>query len=361
MQEMMPDTARILMGRNKVGNSAQVGGIETSILDNGLGRGSRIAWINTGTGLRYKVLLDRAMDISDAFYNQYSLAWLSHAGAMPPDRFSDQGMGWIRNFGGGLLTTCGLSHVGGPEEDANGHRGLHGRISNTPAEIVSVIQPDPIKGIMEMSITGIIRETQVFGPSLQLERTISGKLGEAKIVIKDEVVNRGNQKVPHMLLYHVNFGWPLVDEGTKLLWKGDWHSPTPDSDKKIFKEGNPFKTCQSPMKSHSGTGEDVAFIDIEADDKGISTCGLYNEKLHMALSMRFSKKQLPWLVNWQHWGEHEYVTALEPATHPPIGQKAAREENTLTYLNPGERKEYALQLQVLEKENLSEFINQFKL
>ena len=66
--------------QNKVNNYTQIGGIETSVLDNGPGKGTRIAWINTGAGLRYKVVIDRALDIVDAFYNQYSLAWLSHAG-----------------------------------------------------------------------------------------------------------------------------------------------------------------------------------------------------------------------------------------------------------------------------------------
>jgi hypothetical protein len=64
----------------KISNAAQLGGIETSVIDNGLGRGTRIAWINTGTGLRYKVVIDRAMDIADALYNQHSLAWLSSTG-----------------------------------------------------------------------------------------------------------------------------------------------------------------------------------------------------------------------------------------------------------------------------------------
>lgn len=343
----------------KISNIAQVGGIETSILDNGLGRGVRIAWINTGTGLRYKVVLDRGMDIADAFYNEYSLAWISHAGIVAPDRFSDKGMGWIRNFGGGLLTTCGLGHVGGPEKDEYGERGLHGRISNTSAEVVSILQPDPAAGRMEMSITAIIRESQVFGPALELKRTISGKLGEAKIKVDDEVLNRGNQKIPHMLLYHVNFGWPLIDEGTRLLWKGKWHSPTPDSDRKIFKEGNDYNTCPAPMDAHSGTGEDVAFIDIEQQD-GVSTCGVYNEKLKLALAMTFSKKQLPWLVNWQHWGKNEYVTALEPATNPPIGQRKARDEGSLIVLEPDEVRKYGLSIKILDTNEIDQFINSFK-
>ncbi|MEJ2705105.1 MAG: DUF4432 family protein, partial [Sedimentisphaerales bacterium] len=66
--------------RDKVGNVAQVGGIETSVLDNGPGKGTRIAWVNTGGGLRYKVVIDRGLDIVEAFYDRHSLAWLSHAG-----------------------------------------------------------------------------------------------------------------------------------------------------------------------------------------------------------------------------------------------------------------------------------------
>src|SRR4028118_2162931 len=127
---------------DKISNHAQLGGIETSVLDNGPGRGTRIAWINTGTGLRYKVVIDRAMDIADAFYNQHSLAWLSHGGISFPQPFSHRGIDWLRTFGGGLVTTCGLDHVGGPESDGSGERGLHGQISNTPAEIETIRQPD---------------------------------------------------------------------------------------------------------------------------------------------------------------------------------------------------------------------------
>ncbi|MBU2976546.1 aldose 1-epimerase family protein [Zobellia sp. B3R18] len=349
----------IYKGKDKIGNTAQVGGIETSVLDNGLGRGTRIAWVNTGTGLRYKVIIDRGMDISDAFYKEYSLAWLSKTGVVPPERFSDKGMGWIRNFGGGLLTTCGLSHVGGPEEDEHGVRGLHGLISNTPAEIISIVQPDPIAGKMEMSITGIVREAQVFGPVLELKRTISGKLGQAKIHVHDEVLNRGNQTAPHMLLYHVNFGWPLVDEGTDLLWKGNWESPTPDSERKMFKDEVNFRKCPEPLEAHSGTGEDVAFIDAEADTEGSCHCGIYNKKLNLAVSLRFPKKQLPWLINWQHWGKNEYVTALEPATNPPVGQRKAREDSTLILLEPNESRSYSLELEVLSPEKIESFITSF--
>lgn len=343
----------------KISHRAQLGGIETFIIDDGAGRGTRIAWINTGTGLRFKVVIDRGMDIADAFYNEHSLAWLSHAGITSPQPFSDGGMGWIRTFGGGLLTTCGLSHVGGPEKDAFGERGLHGLISNTSAEIESIIQPDPFSGKLNMSITGIMKETKVFGPSLELRRTISATLGEATIRIHDEIVNRANTPAPHMVLYHINFGWPLVDEGTDILWNGTWTSPLGDK-AVIFKEGNDYKKCPAPLESHRGTGEEVGFITPGTDQHGNTSCGLYNSRLGIALALRFNAKQLPWLINWQHWAPGEYVTALEPATHPPIGQAKAREQNTLIQIAPGESKHYDLEIDILSDEKrIKKFLSEF--
>lgn len=334
----------------KISNAAQIGGIETSVIDNGYARGVRIAWINTGCGLRYKIVIDRAMDIADAFHNQHSIAWLSSLGVYPPSPFSDKGIDWLRTFGGGLLTTCGLTHVGGNEKDEYGERGLHGLISNIPAEIVSIIQPDPIRGKMDMSITGLIKETRPFGPSLELRRTISSTLGQPFLKIHDEVTNTGNTTAPHMLLYHMNFGWPLVDEGTELVWNGRMGLMNEQRDKAIFNGNNNYKICPAPLEAHRGTGEAAAYFDIEKNSNGECVCGLYNRNISMAVSLTFKKEQLPWLTNWQHWGPGEYVTGIEPGTHPPIGQARARKENSLIQIEPGETKYYHLRLDVLDDE-----------
>ena len=115
--------------------------------------GVRVAWINTGTGLRYKVVLDRAMDIFDAFYNQHSLAWLNHTGITPPEPFSDSGLTGSEPS----AVVCSLPVASRmwvvPNRMTFGDRGVHGHISNTPAEIESIIQPDPMMGKMDMSLT----------------------------------------------------------------------------------------------------------------------------------------------------------------------------------------------------------------
>lgn len=334
-----------MYSREKISNIHQVGGIESSVIDSGSGKGVRIAWVNTGTGLRFKVVLDRAMDIADAFYNAYSLSWLSNRGILPPGPFSDSGTGWLDTFGGGLLVTCGLSHTGGPEEDHNGRRGLHGRISNTPAEIESVLQPDPASGNLKMSITGNISEARVFGPGLKMRRTLSAELGKAEINLRDEITNTGNEPAPHMLLYHCNFGWPLADEGAEIFWEGAWKARDRESEL-IFNKTHNFRICPPVLKEHNGAGEAAAFIDIDEDGEGRCRCGLINRKIGIRLSLSFNKAQLPWLINWQHWAKGEYVTGLEPATHPPIGQKKAGENGTLIYLQPGEKRVYDLRFSI---------------
>jgi len=330
---------------NKLSNTAQLGGIETSVIDNGAGRGTRIAWINTGTGLRFKVVIDRAMDIADTFYNEHSLAWLSHSGITSAQPMSDKSIDWLKTFGGGLLVTCGLSHVGGPESDEFGERGIHGEISNIPAEIESIIQPDPLSGKMDMSITGIIRQSQALGSRLELRRTISATLGKSVIRIHDQVINKGNTDAAHMLLYHCNLGWPLVDEGSKIVWNGPWKARDGNPNK-LFNDANDFKTCPPPLDDHQGSGEEAAFIDVEADNSGFCNCGIDNQKIGLSLTIKFQKNQLPWLTNWLHFGKGEYVVGLEPGTNPPIGQSQARGQNKLIQLAPSETRNYALEIEV---------------
>lgn len=332
--------------REKISNISQYGGIETSVIDNGPARGTRIAWINTGSGFRYKVVIDRAMDIADAFYGPYSLAWLSHVGVTSPQPFSGRGLDWLRTFGGGLLTTCGLTHTGGPESDEFGERGLHGNISNAPAEIISVIQPDLHSGNLDMSITGRIKDSGVFSPSLELRRTISGTLGKPYIQIHDEIINAGNTTSPHMLLYHFNFGWPIADEGAGLILNGDMHVLDEVRDTKIFNAKNNFRKCPAPLDAHRGSGEAVAYFDVPEAKDGWCESGIFNEKIGIGVSIKFNKKELPWLTNWQHWGPGEYITGIEPCTNPPIGQATARKRKELIFIEPGETKKYTLRLEV---------------
>ncbi len=335
----------------KICNPRQAGGIETAVLDNGSGRGTRVAWVNTGSGLRYKIAIDRAMDIVDAFYAENSLAWLSHAATTAPHPDALAGTEWLHSFNGGLVATCGLSHVGPPEDDEYGTRGIHGRIGNLPAEVVHIEQPDPARGQLTMSLTGIIRETCTFGPHLELKRTIRSELGKPEIHLHDEVCNRGNTPAPHMILYHCNLGYPLVDEDATIIWNGKTTSRGEPQDDRIFAGDHDYSVCPGPWQAHCGYGEACGFISPVPESDGRSRTGVINRDLGLALGITFRPDQLPCLTNWQHWGPGEYVTGLEPGTHFPVGQTCARRQDTLIMLGPEETRKYDLIIRAATETN----------
>ena len=340
---MLPDGYK-----DKVINTNQIGGIETYTCNDGAANGSRVAWFNTGSGLRFKVAIDRGLDIVEAFYKNSSLAWLSHNGLTSPRPDITEGVEWITNFPGGLLSTCGLSHIGGPEENENGTFPLHDRYSNLPAELESVIRPDHLSDSLEMSISGIVRQSRLFGPNLELRRKISCELGSSVIKISDVVTNKGNSVTPSMILYHCNFGWPLIDEGTRIIYNGECSPRGGSGDDAIFNKNGNAKVCRELLQEHSGSGEAVGCIDPVADANGDCQAGLCNEKLGMAVLLKFKKEQLPCLTNWQHWGRGEYICGVEPGTNFPIGQTAAKEKGSLIELAPLESKMFELEISVLD-------------
>ncbi len=195
---------------NKFINVSQVGGIDSYTIDEGPARGVRALLVNTGGGLRYRILVDRGMDIDQAFVGAYSLSFLTHRGATPPTRAFDRGLDWLKGFAGGLLTSCGPFNIGGPGSDELGEFGLHGEHSATAACIESIIQPDPHANSREMSVTGRLRYGSFYCPCVELQRKISSVLGENTIYLVDEFYNAGNQDAPHAWLLHINFGYPLL-------------------------------------------------------------------------------------------------------------------------------------------------------
>ncbi|MEG1897796.1 MAG: DUF4432 family protein, partial [Mucinivorans sp.] len=190
------------------------------------------------------------------------------------------------------------------------------------------------------------------GDHLELRRTISATLGASKITVRDSVTNLGNKRAPHMLLYHCNFGYPLVDDGTKIIWKGNWQSRGGKQDDFIFNDRNEqgFHRCLPPIPEHNSNGESVVFVDADVDRRGGCECGLFNDNLGLGIKIKFKKAQLPWLTNWQHFGKNEYVVGLEPGTHPPIGSDRAIKENTMLYIEPGETRSYQLDIEVVQND-----------
>jgi len=349
--------ARSKSSSDKVCNPLQLGGIRTATLDypeagGGPGdRGCRVALFDTGAGLRFTVALGRGGDIVDASYNDTALAFLSPNGLRPSTHGIQRDDDWLYAWAGGLLTTCGPETMGAPRVEEGKWVPLHGRYSNTPAAVVGIENPDTGKrgGSDRMSLTMLIRDSRMFGPVFEIRRTISCMLGVAEIHIHDEVTNRGDTEVDHAWLYHVNLGYPLLDEGAKLVYRGK-AAALPFAPKAVSAVRlNRFKRIPGVKADHAGSGEDCIFVDPPADRGGQVHVGLMNPKRKIGFEVVYAKKQLPRFMNWQHFGpDGSYVTGLEPFYGSLLGRDNDHSPLAETTLRPGQKRKYELTLRVLD-------------
>jgi hypothetical protein len=323
-----------------IGNISQIGGLKHYELASGVGKGVGAVDFKTGTGFEFTVLLDRGMDISEARYNGQSLCWRSSTGNVSPQFFDPQGKGWLQSFFGGLVITCGLSNVGPECQDCGEEFGVHGRYTSLPASNIKIEQKWEGEQF-KMTVEGQMRETAVFGPNLLLTREISAKLGENRLVIHDIIENQGHEKTPIMILYHCNFGFPLLDEHTILI------SPTKkliprDADAEQGKED--YFKFQPPTKGYK---EKVYGHEMQADKAGFVQIALINKIRELGIYMKYQKNQLPQFTQWKMMGQGVYVCGLEPGNCGVLGRAKEREAGTLEFLNPGEIKESQLEIGVL--------------
>jgi len=329
-------------------HAAQVGGIESYRFDNGAGRDTRALLVNTGGGLRYRLLVDRGLDIDQAFFHQHSLAFLTHKGVSPPAQGLERGIDWLKTFPGGLLTSCGPFNIGAPSKDAGEELPLHGPHSNTPAEIESVVQPDPHAGRNEMTVVGVLRYGRLFGPNVTLRRTVRSLLGRNVIEVTDEFHNAGNQAVPHAWLLHINLGYPLVDGGAEFCYDAKVVPLGNDVAKARFKPGGDFKKVPNPLDAHRGSTEAVAYLYPRAGRDGRTTVGLVNRRLGVGIAIDYSTREFGRCVNWQHWGPGEYVTALEPSNGSVEGRAKDRADGAMDTLEADARKTYRYALRIVQ-------------
>src|SRR6266702_8791398 len=97
----------------RAGSLSQFAGVRLVTLGDGVARGIRMLEFRTGSGLRFTVLVDRALDIADCEYKGQAIGWHSPSGFRHPGLHEYEGEGglaWARSFSG-LLVTCGLDHI----------------------------------------------------------------------------------------------------------------------------------------------------------------------------------------------------------------------------------------------------------
>jgi hypothetical protein len=329
----------------RVGDISQIAGARYSRLCDGKADGMPVIDFKTGSGFNFSVLPARSMDIAWADYKGNAISFISKTGVVNGENYEHDYDGFHRNFFAGLLTTCGLRNIGNECNDEE-PLGLHGRISNTPAANISINNYWENDELV-MSASGEIRESKLYCENLLLTRKITAKMGEKKLTIEDKIENCGFRKEPLTLLYHFNFGFPLLDEAAKILLPSKRVIPRDEIAKKVVDK---YNTIEKPQDEFPET---VFFHELERNNEGNTYAALYNKSLGetgLGIEIKYNGKELPFLTQWKNMGKGDYVVALEPGNCYPMGREKIRERDELTILEPGEIKEYKLELNILDGE-----------
>ena len=339
----------------RLGDLSQVAGVSLVTFSDGSARGVRALQFRTGSGLEFCVLVDRAFDIATCRFRGIELGWQSPVGVRAPwfHEVNDEGgASFLRSFSG-LLVTCGLDHAGAPYRDSADRyfapdrtgieQPLHGRISNTPGQLVSYgheWQGDRCVLFCE----GVVKQVAVFGEHLVLTRRYETEVGASSFVVRDRIRNHSFFRTPHMLLYHINLGFPLLDEGAEMVVPSQgirWAFRDTRS------EGIGWRLQQGPRYD---CVEQVYVHRACADAEGLVRAALVNRKLAdggLGLAVEYKLKQLPYLLQWQNFQAGSYSMAIEPSTFHPLGRPYAEAHGELVWLKHGDERAYDLRFSVL--------------
>lgn len=323
-----------------VGRMEQVASIRRYAFEDGKGRGMRAFEVTNGSGLDFTVYPDKGLDIGPARFNGLPLTWTTRNGPVAPAFYDASGAEWLRTWAGGLLTTCGLLNVGGPCTTAEGDHGIHGRADHTPAEEVNARAYWKTPDDYELEITGRIAHARVFGENLVTARTITTRLGWAGVELVDRTENLGPSTMPFMVLYHMNFGWPLVGESCRLV--APEHPVTP-RDPAAAKGLAEWDTFRAPEPNFD---EQVFYHDLPEDADGFCAVKIANPAFGPAVTVSFRKRELPYLVQWRMPGACDYVMGLEPANCYPESQVGIAKRGLLRHIEPGQVIETRVRVEV---------------
>jgi hypothetical protein len=317
--------------RAKLGDVSQLVDVRSVRLQDGNEDGTRaLVVVSAAGGMQGLVMSDRGMDLGPVSYAGVPLGWIAPVGAVHPSYIGDGT--WLRGFHGGLLTGAGLQNVGPDCVDEGESHGLHGRLSTIPARDVhwQVCQHDDATFV---EIQGRVREVSVYGADLEMRRRIRWHVGTPRIDFHDQIINRGFDSAGLMVLYHFNIGWPVVDEGSKLIAPPHQAEPYDERAMEAVDEHDVF------VAPRAGAVPEV-FELVMRDAARTVTAGVCNPHFEptagIAVTIEYKPEQLPHLLQWRMMGQGLYLTGIEPSNTPARGRDVERAQGTVAELLPGE-------------------------
>jgi hypothetical protein len=309
-------------------------GVDVIVVDNG--------------NLHFIVTPTRGMGVLKVELGEVRLGWDSPVKEIVHPQFinlqSRGGLGWLEGFNE-WLARCGLEWAGHPGKDrfinntgdeAEMDLTLHGKIANIPASEVEVVISRETP--QTISVRGRVDERMFYGPKLEMWTEISTVIGSNAFRIEDTVKNCGADDQEFQLIYHANYGPPLLEAGSRFV--GAIKQVTPFN-AHAAKSSNQYAEYAGPAR---GFVEQVYTLVPFGDETQRTTVMLRNAAGDKAVSMSYLLDQLPYFTLWKNTTAREegYVTGLEPGTGSPANRSIERKAGRLPKLRPDETRRFAI-------------------
>ncbi|MCB9767942.1 MAG: aldose 1-epimerase family protein [Candidatus Omnitrophica bacterium] len=326
--------------------------IRKDVLHGGKQEGVDVIHVDNGK-LRFTMIPTRGMGIYEVVSGDLRLGWNSPVKEIVHPSFinlsSRGGLGWLEGFNEWMVR-CGLEWVGHPGEDkfinnvgdeAVMDLTLHGKVANIPAsEVEVVIDEEPPHTIR---VRGRVDERMFYGPQLELWTEISTTPGSLQLTVTDRLVNEGADDQEFQMLYHTNFGPPLLEKGAEFV--------APIREVTPFNEHAAQSIDRAAVYDGPTPGfvEQVYCMELYAGDDDLTQVMLKNASGNRGVSMSFSVEELPFLTQWKNLPALDagYVTGIEPGTSFPHNRQIEREKGRVPKLKPGESRQFQIAFEVL--------------
>jgi Domain of unknown function (DUF4432) len=295
----------------KLPNLDQIATAVQSVVSDGPAAGLRAIDARVWGGIEARLLPDRGLDVSAAWFMGVPIAWISQTGEGPslaPEELTERR--WIDAWQGGLITTCGLSNVGAASEGW----GLHGTYTSRAATDVTTERTD----------AGVVVTGTIIDPPFTLERRVTTAVGAGSLRIEDRVTNTSEWTVAAPMLYHVNVGAPLWDTGAYLETDADHVEPRDDD------AAAGLETWDEAPDAVDGAAERVF------EHVGASWARLTNARLEIELTVRSS---MPRMWQWVHPASGTYALGIEPANCSVLGRVFDIDAGRMPLLDPAETRD----------------------
>lgn len=306
--------------------------IEQKLLHGGKQDGSKIITITSKDGLTITLIPTRGMNLLQVEGFGSRMGWDSPVKEVVNPAFinleSRNGVGWLEGFNE-MMVRCGFEWTGHPVTADGQIYTLHGKVGNTPASQVEVHVDD--KAPYEIRIRGLVKESTFKKGDLQTMTELRYIPGSNSFTLHDVLTNHGDYPHDYQIIYHSNFGKPLLEEGARFVTPLAKVSPFNDYAKQGLKTWQDFA---GPTKDFD---EMVFNIEPLADKEHQTVAALINKAGNRGTSIQFDIRQLPVLILWKNTDTEKqgYVTGIEPGTSYAYPVTIEREQKRVKQLQPG--------------------------